>query len=266
MSKYVVVIFPSESQAYDGTRALKELHAEGSLTLYGMAVVAKESDGRISIKEAADSGPLGFGVGALIGGLVGLVGGPVGAMVGMSTGGLIGGIADIADAGVQADFIEAVSHKLTPNKVAVVAEVAEDWVTPLDARMESIGGEVAREWRSDFEDAQIEKSIEQQQAELERLEDEWSHAAAERKAKMKARVDEAQAKLETAAKRADDRMRKVEQEGAAKIKELQLQAAKAGDEAKAKIEQRITAMQADCARRSDLLKQAAGLARQAFAA
>ncbi len=36
MSKFVVVIFPSESAAYEGTRAIKQLHAEGTLTLYGV--------------------------------------------------------------------------------------------------------------------------------------------------------------------------------------------------------------------------------------
>ena len=31
MSKFVVVVFPSEAQAYQGARALKDLHAEGSV-------------------------------------------------------------------------------------------------------------------------------------------------------------------------------------------------------------------------------------------
>jgi len=266
MSKYIVVVFPSDSKAYDGTRALKELHAEAALTLYGMAVVAKEADGRISIKQAVDDGPLGLGVGALVGGLIGLIGGPVGAVVGLSYGALIGGIADIANAGVQADFVEAVSDKLTPGKVAVVAELSEDWVTPLDTRMERIGGEVIREWRSDFEDEQIEKSVKALQAEVARLKEEFARTAAERKAKVKARIDEAQARLDAALKRAQDRLQRIDQESDAKIKELQQQAAKATGDAKAKIEQRITAMRADYQRRADLLKQAGTLAKQAVAA
>ena len=94
MSKFVVVTFPNEAKAYEGTRALKELHAEASLTLYGMAVVTKGADGKLTVKEAADPGPLGMGVGALVGGLTGLLGGPAGAAMGIGVGALIGRAAD----------------------------------------------------------------------------------------------------------------------------------------------------------------------------
>jgi uncharacterized membrane protein len=64
MSRFVVVVFPNEAQAYQGTRALKDLHADGSLTVYGVAVVAKDAGGKLTIKDAADQGPLGTVVGA----------------------------------------------------------------------------------------------------------------------------------------------------------------------------------------------------------
>jgi hypothetical protein len=47
MSKFIVVIVPDEAKAYEGSKALRELHAEGSLTLYGMAIVAKTADGKL---------------------------------------------------------------------------------------------------------------------------------------------------------------------------------------------------------------------------
>jgi uncharacterized membrane protein len=266
MSKYIVVIFPSEAKAYEGTRALKELHAEGSLTVYGMAVVAKDADAKLSIKQAADTGPLGLGVGTLVGGLVGLLGGPVGASIGMSSGAMIGGLSDIYNAGVGTDFVKAVSEKLTPGKAAVVGEVAEDWVTPLDTRMEAIGGVVIREWRSDFEDEQIEKEAKAREAELAQLKAEFTRAAEDRKAKLKTRLSEAQAKLNATAERAQGRMRQLEQETQGKIKELQDQAAKAKGDAKAKIDRQIAEMQADYTRRSGKLKQAWGLSKEALAA
>jgi uncharacterized membrane protein len=43
MSKFVITTFNNETSAYEGTRALKELHAEGELTLYGLAVISKDS-------------------------------------------------------------------------------------------------------------------------------------------------------------------------------------------------------------------------------
>lgn len=52
MSKYGVVVFPDESNAYEGERAFDELHKEGSLSLYGLAVVAKDADGKATVKDA----------------------------------------------------------------------------------------------------------------------------------------------------------------------------------------------------------------------
>ena len=266
MSKYIVVIFPNETKAYEGTRALKELHAEGSLTVYGMAVIAKDADAKLSVRQAADTGPLGLGVGTLVGGLLGLLGGPVGAAIGMGSGATIGGLSDIYNAGVGTDFVKTVSERLTAGKAALIGEVAEDWVTPLDARMDAIGGVVIREWRSDFEDEQIEKEAKAREAELAQLKAEFTRAAEDRKAKLKARMNEAHAKLAATAERAQGRMRQLEQETQGKVKELQDQAAKAKGDTKAKIDRQIAEMQADYTRRSSKLKQAWGLTKEALAA
>ena len=122
MSKFVVIVFPGESQAYQGTRALNELHAEGSLTVYGMAVISKDAQGSLSVKEAADAGPLGMAVGALVGGLVGVIGGPPGVLAGA----VIGSFVDLFSYGVGADFVSKVSTELRPGKTAIVAEYGED--------------------------------------------------------------------------------------------------------------------------------------------
>lgn len=152
MSKFVAIIFPSENAAYEGTRTIKQLHAAGTLTLYAMTVLAKEANGNIVTKQAVDQGPVGVAVGALVGGLVGLLGGPIGGALGMSAGAVLGGIGDVFDMGFRADFIEAASTKLAPGKAAVLTEIGEDWIAPLDMRMQALGGEVVRQWRSDFED------------------------------------------------------------------------------------------------------------------
>ena len=47
-------------------------------------------------------------------------------------------------AGVNAEFLDDVSAKLTPGKWAVVSEISEEWVTPVDTRMEALGGIVFR--------------------------------------------------------------------------------------------------------------------------
>ena len=191
MNKFVVIVFPNDSRAYEGTRALKGLHAEGSLTLYGMAVIAKDSAGKFSIKDAADAGPLGTAVGALVGGLLGVIGGPVGVLAGAAGGTLMGSLFDIVNYGVGEDFVMKVSQELAPGKTAVVAEIDETWTTPLDAGMEALGGTVLRTWRADFEDEQIAKEVAASKADFEQLRDEAN-------ATLTAKLDQAKANLQAA--------------------------------------------------------------------
>ena len=264
MSKFVVAVFPTEAKAYEGTRAVKDLSAEGSLTLYGMAVVSKDAHGGLSVNQAAGEGPLGTGVGALLGGLVGLIGGPAGAAVGFASGTLIGSWSDLFNLGVGRDFLDKVSRELTPGKSAVVAEVEEDWVTPLDTRVEAIGGTVLRQLRADFEDDQIHQEVNADKAELAELQAEYRQAREEHKAKLKARIDEAQAKLRSAVEGAKAKQERLQRETDAKIKVLQDQRARAKAEAKAKDEQRIAALRADYDRRAKKLGQASELMEEAL--
>jgi len=82
MDKVLVAVFDNEAAAFDGLSALRDLHRDGDITLYASAVVAKDTAGKISVKQAADQGPVGTAVGLLTGSLVGILGGPVGFAVG----------------------------------------------------------------------------------------------------------------------------------------------------------------------------------------
>ena len=168
--------------------------------------------------------------------------------------------------GSPSDFIEAASSRLAPGKAAVVAEIGEDWIAPLDMRMQTLGGEVVRQWRSDFEDEQIERLVKESRAEFAELKGEFDRAGAEAKTALKKRLDEARAKLDAAGKRVEARQRQLDQEAEAKRMELEQQLAKASGETKAKIEKRLAAMKANYSRRSELLKQAWSPTKQALAA
>ena len=90
MNKMLITIFDTETDAYEGLRALKELHRAGDLTVYATAVIVKDASGKVAVQQAADGGPIGTGLGMLTGSLIGLLGGPVGAAIGVTTGGLAG--------------------------------------------------------------------------------------------------------------------------------------------------------------------------------
>lgn len=59
MSKYAVAVFPNETVAYEGVGAFNSLHAEGNLSLYALAVIAKDADGNASVMEEQDEGQPG---------------------------------------------------------------------------------------------------------------------------------------------------------------------------------------------------------------
>lgn len=266
MSKYVVVVFPNESKAYEGTRALKDLHAEGSLTVYGMAVVKKDGEGKAEVKEITDGGLIGTATGALVGALVGILGGPVGSLVGLATGAMYGSLWDLFSLGVGADFLDKVSRELVAGKAAIIAEISENWATPLDTRMEALNGVVLRTWRADFEDEQLAKDIAADKADFEQLKAEYAHAKGDAQAKLKARVDQAKAKVEHTQRKIATRLDAQDKELKAKVAELEKQLTIASSEAKASLNQRMTALRTDHEARSAKLKQAWALTKEALAA
>jgi uncharacterized membrane protein len=265
MDKMLVVVFDDESKAYEGVKALRELHAEASLTLYATAVIAKDAQGKVSVKQAADQGPTGTVLGLTTGSLIGLLGGPVGLAVGAATGTIAGSLYDLAQVGVGEDFLAEVSQNLSPGKVAVVAEVDEEWVTPLDTRMDMLGGVVFRRARGEFIDAQIEREIAADKAELAKLKAEYNQAVGDAKAKLQAKIDAAQNRLQARRDLINEKIEAIKREREAKIKSLQEQAAKAKGEMKAKLEKRIAEARANHEARVDKLSKAWQLIKEAAA-
>ena len=82
MNKMLVAVFDTESAAYEGLRALEDLHVTGDITVYGTAVIAKDSAGKVEMKQEADTGVPATAVGLLAGSLLGLLAGPVAAAAG----------------------------------------------------------------------------------------------------------------------------------------------------------------------------------------
>jgi uncharacterized membrane protein len=264
MSKFVVVVFPDEAKAYEGLRALKELDAEDSLTVYAGAVIAKDADGTVAVKERHSRRPFGVAVGTVLGGLIGLIGGPPVAALGAAGGALMGGWRYALDLGVDLDFLDELSRALTPGKSAIVAEIEEEWVTPLDSRMEAVGGTVLRAWRDDLEDERMRREAERRRAELAQLQAERAQGTVDSRSKLETRLEEARAKCRSVCDRVQGRIDRLREETNAKIEALQEQAAE-NAEGKEKIEARIAEIRADYDRRSAQLKQAWELTKEALA-
>jgi uncharacterized membrane protein len=196
MERMLVVVFDNEKKAYEGDSALKQLEREGLVTIYAQAVIVKHAEGTVSLRQVDEKGPDGSLAGTAVGGLIGLIGGPVGAAIGAGSGLALGALFDVDNARIGEDFLEDVSKSLTPNKVAVVAEVEEEWTTPVDTRMEALGGTVLRRALWEVEKSQDDEEIAAMKADLKQLKSEISQANADRKAKLQKKIDQLGAKID----------------------------------------------------------------------
>jgi uncharacterized membrane protein len=169
MNKMLVAVFDTETAAFEGLDALRDLHRDGDITLYASAVIVKDKSGQLSIKQAVDAGPIGSAVGLLTGSLIGILGGPAGWAVGASLGGFTGFLFDLDQSGIGAAFLDDVSKTLTAGKAAVLAEVEESWTTPVDARLHARGGIVFRRLRSEVVEDQIVRETAAFEADLSRM-------------------------------------------------------------------------------------------------
>jgi uncharacterized membrane protein len=239
MERLLVVVFNDESRAYEGSRALSQLDGEGSIAIHAESVIRKNADGTATVKQAEGDFPIRTIGGTALGGLVGLLGGPAGAALGAAAGSAAGGISDLYAAGVDADFLDDVSATLRPGKCAVVADLSEEWVTPVDTRMETLGGIVFRTARENVEDYQRTQSIEALREEIEQLRAEHARARADQKAKLQAKIDNINIKMQRKLERARQRSEQIKSETDAKVAALQKKAAKSQGDAKAAMEARV---------------------------
>ncbi|MGC1362676.1 MAG: DUF1269 domain-containing protein [Silvibacterium sp.] len=227
MDRMLVVVFDNETKAYEGKKALQQLDNEGSIGVYAYAVVAKNVDGTSTVKQGDDAGPLGTLAGTALGSLIGALFGPVGLAVG-ATAGLAGGATvDLANAGVGEDFIDDVSKALSPKKVAVVAEIDEDWTTPVDNRMEAIGGTVFRRAISDVRHKIHEENIASMKADLAQFQAENAQADANSKTKLQERINQLDSKIQVQLEKAKERRQASARDEQAKAQVQKAKAAKA---------------------------------------
>ena len=224
MDRMLVVVFDNENKAYEGKKALLQLDGEGSITLYGYAVVAKNTNGTTTVKQGDDSGPLGTLAGTAVGSLIGLLGGPIGVAIGATAGLTAGAAADLNNARIGLDFIDDVTKVLLPNKLAVVAEVEEDWTTPVDNRMEAIGGTVFRRALSDVKQTIHDEHVAAIKADIAEMKAEHAQASADRKAKLHERISQLDSKLQAQLQKVKEQRQAADRQAQAKVDILKAKA------------------------------------------
>ncbi len=245
MERMLVVVFNGDAKAYEASRALTQLDIEGSITIHGEAVIKKNGAGVVTVEQSQSDLPIRTVGGTAIGALIGLLGGPVGAGIGAAAGLLAGTVGDLTVAGVDADYLDDISAALTPGKSALVADISEEWITPVDDRMEALGGVVYRTTRKIVEHDQWDRDVAELRAEIDQLKTEHAQARADRKAKLKAKIDELNGKLRAKLDHAKQRSEQIKSETEAKVHALEKKAEKAQGEVKASLDARGKQIRAD---------------------
>ena len=137
MHSILVVVFDNEAKAEEGETQLLQMDKDGTIGIYGYAVVAKKKDGTVVVKQADGHGSLSPFAESLLGRLSDSIH-PISHWTAPKSSD------SAAESSKTRSDINEMVEVLLPNRVAIVADVEEEWPPVLDARMDSIGGAVFR--------------------------------------------------------------------------------------------------------------------------
>ncbi|MGI9612332.1 MAG: DUF1269 domain-containing protein [Acidimicrobiales bacterium] len=142
----VVAAFQNEDAAGEALEALKEAKRERLVGIEAAAVLRKDDNGKLHIKETSDmGGAKGAAIGGVLGAAIGAVAGAALA-VPIVVGGLIGGLAAaLSDSGFDDGRLNQLGESLTPGSSAIVALVEHQWVDDVRTAMAEAAADMATE-------------------------------------------------------------------------------------------------------------------------
>ncbi len=244
MEKVMVIVFDSEAKAHEGIRALKQLDGDGDITIYSAALIRRNLDDSIDFPQTGmEDFPIQALSGTAIGGLIGMLAGPAGYAAGASLGGILGFAGDAYVGTVEQDYLDEVSVRLKAGTAAVVLDLDEEWITPVDVELEPFSIAILRRARVDVEDELMDKRIDAMNGEIDRLDQELASAQEDRKAKIQARIDDLKAKSRDRINRFEKRKEQIKSENKVKIEALQGKISAGVSEDKAGLKARLAALQ-----------------------
>ena len=138
----IVAAFQDEGGAEAALQELKAAKKEGLIRIDNAAILKKDPDGKVHIKEAKDmGGGKGAVIGGVVGGIVGLIAGPA-AIATAAVGAAIGGLAaKLSDGGFRDDRLQTIAASLKPGSSAIVALIEHEWVDEMEQIMREQGAD-----------------------------------------------------------------------------------------------------------------------------
>ena len=138
----VLLSFGESSKAYQALSELKQAAAQNKIVLKTAAVVERNADGSLHIRDGYSDGAAGDAAlaGTAIGALLGVLGGPLGVLMLGATGGLLGSMVSLDTLVVRASLLEQITQGIPAGAVAVLAEVEESDSNAVGGIVQSLGG------------------------------------------------------------------------------------------------------------------------------
>ena len=164
MENVLAITFEEDANAYEALTKLEELNAQGRVDVSGAAVVVRQENGTLEVKdESGDVGWEGTASGGILGLLIGVIGGPFGVLLGGATGLMIGSLFDLDDLDQTQSVLSEMSRSVQVGHTSLFAEVAEQSPEVVDSTIARLGGTIAR--RPTYEvEAEIAAAEEAQRA------------------------------------------------------------------------------------------------------
>ena len=153
MDNMLVAVFETERQASAAARAIKQLNSEGLALVYALAVIVKSSDSIAIVNFLRDENSPDPVLGIAIRSLIDLLRGSRNFPAETAAETAADWMVEMANAGVDDGLLEKVSRQLLPGTAAIVSEIDEEWLTPMNTLVEFQRGIVfvargARSWRT----------------------------------------------------------------------------------------------------------------------
>lgn len=148
----VLAVFDDEQIAAKTYKDLHQAEKDKKVDLENVVLIHKEAEGKIEVKEAAERIAGEAGIGALVGGALGLLAGPVGVITLGAIGAALGGLsAKLDDVGFDDTRLEKLGESLEPGKSAILAVLESKYTEKLEQEFKNRGARVAiEELPSDF--------------------------------------------------------------------------------------------------------------------
>ena len=141
-TQVIVAAFDGMDSAKEAFDDLKQLEKEKSIKIENAAILRKDHDSKLHIRDVKDmTGTRGVVLGGVLGGVVGVLAGPIGwvALGGAAIGGLV---AKLKDGGFDNSRLEQWGDRLQPGTSALIAVVDHIWVRDVEAALKEDAREV----------------------------------------------------------------------------------------------------------------------------